>query len=87
MVIFTPTRAGLSMTRCYPIIQKWDDVARKFSDMNNMEKSEKEAKNKTKELTEKAPGRAKESGSDLQVHPAEHHFEQYHRRGPGPDCR
>jgi hypothetical protein len=37
----------------YPIIEKWDDVAARLSESNNMEKNEKEAKNEVKELAEK----------------------------------
>jgi hypothetical protein len=32
-------------------------------------------------------GSPKKGRSHLQVHPAEHHLEQYLRRGPGADCR
>jgi hypothetical protein len=51
-VLFNPTElvfSGLS----YPLIQKWDDVAARLTESNNMEKSEKEAKNRVKDLTDK----------------------------------
>ena len=58
-----------------------------FQRFNKMEKSEKEAKNKAKELAEKLPDAAKESRGDLQVSPAEHYLEQSGRSESGPDCR
>ena len=51
MVIFTPREMAFG-NGVYPIIEKWDDVATEITSMNAMEKSDKEAKNKTKEITE-----------------------------------
>ena len=53
MVLFTPAELGYGGD-VYPIITKWDDVAEEIKrELGNMEKSEKEAKNKAKELTDK----------------------------------
>lgn len=51
-VLFAP-RDLLFNDQDFPLIQKWDDVGRIVSEQNQMEKSEKEAKEKTKELTDK----------------------------------
>jgi hypothetical protein len=56
MVIFTPHEIAFGGD-IYPIITKWDDVAKEISqEFGNMEKSQKETKNKAKELAEKLPG-------------------------------
>ncbi len=53
MVLFTPTQLGFGGD-VYPIITKWDDVAEEIKrELGNMEKSEKEARNKARELTDK----------------------------------
>lgn len=53
MVLFTPTQLGFGGD-VYPIITKWDDVAEEIKrELVNMEKVEKEARNKSKELTDK----------------------------------
>ena len=53
MVIFTPRQLGFGGD-VYPLIMKWDDVGKEVTqEMTNMEKSEKEVKNKAKELAEK----------------------------------
>jgi len=53
MVLFTPTQLGYGGD-VYPIITKWDDVAEEIKrQLTNMEKTEKEAKNKAKELADK----------------------------------
>ena len=55
MIIFTPSQLGFGGD-VYPIITKWDDVGKEVTEeFTNMEKSEKEAKNKAKELAEKLP--------------------------------
>ena len=55
MVIFTPHEIAFGGD-IYPIITKWDDVAKEISqEFGNMEKSQKETKNKAKELAEKLP--------------------------------
>jgi hypothetical protein len=55
MIIFTPSQLGFGGD-VYPIITKWDDVGKEVTEeLTNMEKSEKEAKNKAKELAEKLP--------------------------------
>jgi hypothetical protein len=55
MVLFTPNELAFSGA-VYPIITKWDDVAEEMKrELANMEKSEKEARNKAKELTDKIP--------------------------------
>ena len=54
MMIFTPHDIVLAGEK-FPIIQKWDDVAKELLNLDNMQKSEKEAKNKAKELAEKLP--------------------------------
>ena len=51
-VLFNPTELAFS-GQVFPLIQKWDDVAARLTESNNMEKSEKEAKNRVKELTDK----------------------------------
>ncbi len=54
MIIFTPRQLGFGGD-VYPLITSWDDVGREISDeFTQMEKSEKEAKNKAKELADKA---------------------------------
>ncbi len=53
-VLFNPTQLAFS-EEIYPLIEKWDDVAARLTESNNMEKSEKEAKNEVKELAEKLP--------------------------------
>ena len=53
MVLFTPTQLGFG-GNVYPLITKWDDVAAEMKrELDNMEKSEKEARNKAKELADK----------------------------------
>ncbi len=53
MVLFTPTQLGFGGD-VYPIITKWDDVGdRVKQEMDNMEKAEKETRNKAKELADK----------------------------------
>ena len=53
MVLFTPTQLGYGGD-VYPIITKWDDVAEEIKrELTNMEKAEREAKNKAKELADK----------------------------------
>jgi hypothetical protein len=59
-VLFNPTALAFS-DQVYPLIQKWDDVAARITESNNMEKSEKEAKNEVKELTEKLPDARKKA--------------------------
>lgn len=55
MILFTPKELGFGGD-VYPIINKWDDVGKQVSDeLGTMEKSEKEARNKAKELAEKLP--------------------------------
>jgi hypothetical protein len=60
MVLFTPRELAFS-GQVFPIITKWDDVGKEVSrEFGEMEKSEKETKNKAKELAEKLPdGRIK----------------------------
>jgi hypothetical protein len=54
MVLFTPTELAFSGS-VYPIITKWDDVAEEIKrEVTNMEKTEKEVRNKAKELADKA---------------------------------
>lgn len=53
-VLFNPTALGFS-GQVFPLIQKWDDVAARLTQSNNMEKSDKDAKNEVKELTDKIP--------------------------------
>jgi hypothetical protein len=53
MVLFTPTRLSFGGD-IYPIIARWDDLGDRLKeDFGNMEKGEKETKNKAKELAEK----------------------------------
>ncbi len=53
MVLFTPTQLGFGGD-VYPIITKWDDVAEEIKrELTNMEKTEKDARNKAKELADK----------------------------------
>ena len=53
MVLFTPTQLGFSGD-VYPIITKWDDVAEEIKrELTNMEMTEKDARNKAKELADK----------------------------------
>src|SRR3984893_2176362 len=55
MIIFTPSQLGVGGD-VYPIITKWDDVGKELTEeFVNMKKSEKEARNKAKELAEKIP--------------------------------
>jgi transglutaminase-like putative cysteine protease len=55
MVLFTPRELAFG-GEVYPIITKWDDVATQMSrQFGDMEKSEKEAKNKAKELAGNLP--------------------------------
>jgi hypothetical protein len=55
MIIFTPSQLGFGGD-VYPIITKWDDVGKEVTEeFTNMQKSEKEARNKAKELAEKLP--------------------------------
>ena len=55
MIVFTPSQMGFGGD-VYPIITKWDDVGKEVTEeFTNMEKNEKEAKNKAKELAEKLP--------------------------------
>jgi hypothetical protein len=55
MVLFTPRELAFS-GQVFPIITKWDDVGKEVSrEFAEMEKSEKETKNKAKELAEKLP--------------------------------
>jgi hypothetical protein len=55
MVLFTPSELAFS-GQVIPIITKWDDVGKEVSEQyGNMEKNEKETKNKAKELAEKLP--------------------------------
>ncbi len=53
MIIFTPMQLGFGGD-VYPLITKWDDVGKEVTDeMTNMEKAEKDTRNKAKELAEK----------------------------------
>jgi hypothetical protein len=53
MIIFTPSQLGFGGD-VYPLITKWDDVGKEVTEeLTNMEKIDKEAKNKAKELAEK----------------------------------
>ena len=53
MVLFTPNQLGFG-GEVYPIITKWDDVAVEIKrELVGMEKTEKEARNKAKELADK----------------------------------
>lgn len=55
MILFTPRELGFGGD-VYPLITKWDDVGKEVSDeFGNMEKGEKETRNKAKELAEKLP--------------------------------
>jgi hypothetical protein len=55
MIIFTPKELGFG-GGVYPIISRWDDVGKEVTEeFTNMEKSEKEVKNKAKDLAEKLP--------------------------------
>jgi uncharacterized protein DUF3857/transglutaminase superfamily protein len=55
MIIFTPRELGFG-GGVYPIISRWDDVGKEVTEeFTNMEKNEKEAKNKAKDLAEKLP--------------------------------
>ena len=79
MIIFTPRQLGFGGD-VYPIIKKWDDVGKAVTEeWNNMEKTDKEAKNKAKELVGKDSRSAKEGRGHLQVYPAEHHVQQSDR--------
>jgi hypothetical protein len=53
MVLFTPRELGFGGD-VYPLIMKWDDVGAEIKkEMDGLEKTEKEAKSKAKELTDK----------------------------------
>src|SRR5580692_8939702 len=53
MIIFTPRQLGFGGD-VYPLITSWDDVGKEVSEeFKEMEKSEKEARNKSKELADK----------------------------------
>lgn len=55
MIIFTPRQLGFS-GEVFPIITKWDDVGNLVTEeWNEMQKSDKEVKNKARELAEKLP--------------------------------
>jgi hypothetical protein len=55
MVIFTPVQLGFGGD-VYPLITNWNDVGKEVSEeLANMQKSDKEARNKAKELAEKLP--------------------------------
>jgi Domain of Unknown Function with PDB structure (DUF3857)/Transglutaminase-like superfamily len=55
MIIFTPSQLGFGVD-VYPLITKWDDVGKEVTEeLTNMEKIDKEPKNKAKELAEKLP--------------------------------
>lgn len=55
MIIFTPSQLGFGGD-IYPIITKWDDVGKEVTnDFGSMEKGQKEARSKAKELADKAP--------------------------------
>ena len=55
MIIFTPRQLGFGGD-VYPIITKWDDVGKEVTEeWNNMQKTDKDARNKAKELVEKIP--------------------------------
>lgn len=61
MVIFTPRQLGFS-GQVYPIITKWDDVGQEIKrELDKMEQSSKEAKNKARELAEKLPDQQKKA--------------------------
>jgi len=61
MVLFTPHELAFS-GQVFPIITKWDDVSKEVSQQfGNMEKSQKDAKNKAKALAEKLPDARKKS--------------------------
>ena len=53
MVLFTPTELGFGGD-VYPLIKKWDDIADEIKrELGNMEKNEKDARGKARELTDK----------------------------------
>jgi hypothetical protein len=53
MVLFTPTELGFGGD-VYPLIRRWDDIADEIKrELGNMEKSEKDARGKAKELADK----------------------------------
>jgi hypothetical protein len=53
MILFTPRQLGFGGD-IYPIITQWDDVGKAVSEeWNNMQKTDKDARNKAKELTDK----------------------------------
>ncbi len=55
MILFTPIELAFG-NGVYPIISNWDDVGKQVTgDLINMEKGEKEANNKAKDLAEKIP--------------------------------
>ena len=55
MIIFTPNQLGFGGD-VYPLITKWDDVGKEVTEeLTNMQKSDKELRNKAKELVEKLP--------------------------------
>jgi hypothetical protein len=53
MVLFTPRQLGFGGD-VYPIIMKWDDVGKEITEeLTNMQKADKEARNKAKDLADK----------------------------------
>jgi transglutaminase-like putative cysteine protease len=55
MVLFTPTQLGFG-GNVYPLITKWDDVAEEIKrELGNMEKVDKDLRNKARELADKLP--------------------------------
>jgi hypothetical protein len=55
MILFTPRQLAFNES-VYPLIMKWDDVGKEVTEeLANMEKSNKEMRNKAKELAEKLP--------------------------------
>ena len=55
MIIFTPKELGFG-GGVYPLISNWDDVGKEVTqELTNLEKSEKDLKSKSKELTDKLP--------------------------------
>ena len=55
MILFTPRQLAFN-GNVYPLIMKWDDVGKEVTEeLTNMEKNDKEMRNKAKELAEKLP--------------------------------
>jgi uncharacterized protein DUF3857 len=53
MILFTPRQLGFG-GEVYPLITNWDDVGKEVTEeFNNMQKSDKDLKNKARELAEK----------------------------------